>query len=153
MRNPLLHILVALLVGVVAPLCCCQAMAVAGVVCEGQHAAAIEAVTIEADSCCEEHPGDPRSGQETDDQPPSPEKCLTCPSCQGTSGGTSMKAEVNLLSSEQAWNALATIALAVMWDLPPLEAGAAEAPPGWTDTPPFLRANREALRWHCALLV
>ncbi|MBX3404425.1 MAG: hypothetical protein KF699_13520 [Phycisphaeraceae bacterium] len=149
MRHPLLHTLVALLIGVVTPLCCCEAMAFAGSVFGGQHGPAPETT-----SCGHECPGDSASDQQqevpSDDQQPSPGECPSCPSCQGTSGGTGVKAEANLPVFEKVWNALATTAVAVLWNLPPL---AAQSMPGWASDPPFLRANREALRWHCTLLV
>lgn len=152
MRHPLLRILVALLISVATPVCCCQAMALAGSVCDGRFAAAAESA-----SCCHECSDDPLSdqGQEvpTDEVPLSPSDCPSCPSCQGTAGGTGVKAEANLPVFKKVWNALATIAVAVLWSLPPLDAQNALAPPGWASDPPFLKANREALRWHCALLV
>jgi hypothetical protein len=152
MRHPLLRILVALIIGVVTPVCCCQAMALAGSICDGRHA-----VVTKADSCCHECPdgraSDHRQEAPSDEQPPLPGDCPSCPSCEGTSGGTGAKAEVNLPVFEKVWNALATIAVVVLWSLPPLEAQVAPAPPGWAADPPFLKANREALRWHCALLV
>jgi len=152
MRHPLLRILVALLIGVATPVCCCQAMALAGGVCDGRFGAAAESA-----SCCHQCPDSPLSDQEqeapTDEVPPSPSDCPSCPSCQGTSGGTGVKAEANLPVFEKVWNALATIAVAVLWSLLPLDAQNTPAPPGWAADPPFLKANREALRWHCALLV
>jgi hypothetical protein len=152
MRHPLLRILIALLIGVVTPVCCCQAMALAGSICDGRHSA-----LTKSDSCCHECSGDPAPDQPqdapTDDDPGVPGECPSCPSCQGTAGGTGAKAEANLPVFEKFWNALATIAVAVLWNLLPLEAVTAPAPPGWAADPPFLKANREALRWHCALLV
>lgn len=152
MRHPLLRILVALLIGVVTPVCCCQAMAFAGSLCAGRNAS-----VAKAGSCCHECPGDPTSDQQQNapgnDHPGLPGECPSCPSCQGTSGGTGAKVEASLPVFEKVWNALATIAFALLWNLPPLEAQAAIAPPVWAGDPPFLKANREALRWHCALLV
>lgn len=151
MRHPLLRILVALLIGVVTPLCCCQAMALAGSICDGRHAE-----TTSSASCCHECPGDPGPDQQqdspTDDDSDTPGDCRSCPSCQGASGGAGAKAEVNLPAIEKVLDTLETIAVAVLWSLPPLESQDASAPPGWAAAPPFLKANREALRWHCALL-
>lgn len=152
MRHPLLRILVALFIGVITPLCCCVVQAVAENACGGQHSAAVELA-----SCCNGCSTQPGSDQDQDDpteEPPSsPEKCPSCPSCQGTSGGTGAKAEIRVPAIEQVLDALATIALAAFWNLPPLDAEAAPPLPGWASDPPFLKANREALRWHCALLV
>lgn len=152
MRHPLLRILVALLIGVITPLCCCQAMAMAGSVCGGPH----EAVAA-PDSCChgcseDSAPADEQSTP-TDDDAPAPGKCPSCPSCQGTSAGTGAKVEARLPAFEQQWDAISTLALAALWELPPRVLRIRPVPPGWTHAPPYLKANREALRWHCALLV
>jgi hypothetical protein len=170
MRHPLLRILVALLIGVVTPLCCCQAAALAGGACAGKHVAAAE-----SDSCCggrvgetrtdegpaeqpcQDQPRDDSQDQSQDrpdhDQPSPPGKCPSCPSCQGTSAGTGISAEARLPAFEQQWNALATFALAVLWTMEAPEALVAPHPPGWAHYPPHLKANRDAQRWHCALLV
>ncbi len=151
MRHPLLRILVALLIGVVTPLCCCQAMALAGSLCNGRQAAATE-----LGSCCHECPLDPASDQRqtpTDDQPPLPGECPSCPSCQGTSGGTGAKSEASLPAFEQQWHASAMVAIAVVWNFSNPGPEATPSQPRWTADPPHLKANREALRWHCALLV
>jgi len=152
MRHPLLRILVALLIGVASPLCCCQAMAMAGGVCGERHE-----VAAKADSCCQGCSGDPSSDQEQDapeqEDPHTPGKCPSCPSCQGTSAGTGVKAEARLPAFEPQWDALSTLALAALWELPPTALQFKTVLPGWSHDPPFLRANRDALRWHCALLV
>jgi hypothetical protein len=156
MRHPLLRILVALLIGVVTPLCCCQAALLVGSACDGQHL-----VAAEIDSCCggcsTETASRPASDRPQDDpnedQPPSPGECPSCPSCQGTTGGTGAKAESRLPAFEQQWDALATFALAVLWTFPTPDAKVLPISPGWALDPPHLKANREALRWHCALVV
>lgn len=170
MRHPLLRILVALLIGVVTPLCCCQAAALAGGACSGGHVS-----TAVSDSCCggcdsgagsDERPAEqPCSDQSQDDQqdqsqdqpcqdqPSHPGKCPSCPSCQGTSSGTGVNAEARLPAFEQQWNALATFTLTVLWTIDAPETNLASRPPGWAKSPPHLKANRDAQRWHCALLV
>ena len=152
MRHPLLRILVALFIGVIAPLCCCTVQALAGNLCGGTHE-----VSVQSDSCCHGCSGDPTSSDEqqtpTDHDEHAPGKCPSCPSCQGTAVGAGVKFEARGLALEQQFHALATLALAVLWELPPLDARAAPSLPGWASAPPFLKANREALRWHCALLV
>ena len=47
MRHPFLRILVALLIGVITPLCCCRAALLVGSACDGKHL-----VAAEMDSCC-----------------------------------------------------------------------------------------------------
>jgi hypothetical protein len=151
MRHPLLRILVALLIGVVTPLCCCQAMAIVGSGCGLGHAAASV-----SDACC----GGCKDGSESGegDAPvepstPHPSDCPSCPSCQGTASGPGLKADATLPTIEQAWNAIATCALAVVLDLPEADDAAHHGRPSWWRDPPCIRANREALRWHCALIV
>ena len=151
MRHPLLRILIALLIGVASPVCCCQVMALAGSACESGHAAA------EADSCCHECPFDPASDDleevRSDAPLPSSSDCPSCPSCRGASVGKAAKSEANFPVFEEFWDTLATLSLAVLWELPALEAKCATVRPGWGDDPAFLKSNREALRWHCTLLV
>lgn len=152
MRHPLLRILVALLIGVVTPLCCCQATAIVGSGCGEPHTAAIK-----PNSCCNGCADDPASKQHrdapTDNEPPAPGKCPSCPSCDGTPAGTAINVEARLPAFEHDWDVIATLALAVLWDLPSLETRVTASPPGWASDPPFLKANREAQRWYCALVV
>ncbi len=152
MRHPLLRILVALLIGVVSPLCCCRAMAVVGTPCGGAHVAAVE-----SESCCGGCVGDPASEQgreaPTDERPHAPGECPSCPSCDGVAGGAAAKVESKLPAFEPQPEWLAAVTVAVLWNLPPLDLTSAVRSPGWASDPPFLKANREALRWHCALLV
>ncbi len=156
MRHPLLRILVALLIGVVTPLCCCQAALLVDSACDGNHL-----VAAETDPCCggcstetaSRQASDPQRDHSNEEQPLSPDECPSCPSCQGTSGGTGVKAESRLPAFEQQWDALATFALAVLWTIPNPDAKVLPLSPGWALGPPYLKANREALRWHCALVV
>lgn len=152
MRHPLLRILVALLIGVITPLCCCQATAMVGSGCDGPHA-----VAIEPDSCCNGCDDDPASQQDrdapTDNEQPAPGKCPSCPSCDGTSAGTAINVEARLPAFEHDWDVIATLALAVLWDLPSLETRVTASSPGWASDPPFLKSNREAQRWYCSLVV
>jgi hypothetical protein len=156
MRHPLLRILVALLIGVVTPLCCCQAALLVGSACDGKHL-----VAVEMDSCCggcstetaSHRASDPQPDDSNEEPPLSPDECPSCPSCQGTSGGTGVKAESRLPAFEQQWDALATFSLAVLWTIPTPDARVVPLSPGWALGPPHLKANRDALRWHCALVV
>jgi len=162
MRHPLLRILVALLVGMITPLCCCRATAMLGTECGGWDArdarvARIQGIRI--DSCCD-RPGNARSNQTqdapADDQQPSPEHaptCPACPSCNGTLTGTGINVENRSPVSEHEWDGIVTLALAMALECPPLQTQAVALLSGWVSDPPFLIANREALRWHCALLV
>ena len=87
-----------------------------------------------------------------DDQSP-PEECPSCPSCQGTAAGTGAKIEARLLALEKQSDVIATLTLGATWNLPFREARTVTYMIGLVADPPFIRANREALRWHCALLV
>lgn len=64
-----------------------------------------------------------------------------------------MKVEARLPVSEPHWDAFSTLSLAALWELPSTALRVSPALPGWTLAPPFLKANRDAQRWHCALLV
>lgn len=149
MRHPLLKVLAALFMGILAPLCCCQAMALAGSACGD---ATVR--EIRQDTCCQSCKGEPRS---TDDGPPTdhershPGDCPSCPSCQGTANGAGLRAEARLAAPQLDWNAIATIALAATIAPSWLhEASITGSLSSW-GKPPYARANREAQRWHCAL--
>ena len=152
MRHPLLRILVALLIGLVTPLCCCQAMAMAGGGCGDRHE-----VAPAPDACChgcsQDSAPDRQRSKPTGDDSSAPGKCPSCPSCQGTSSGTGMKADVRLPAFEQQWNVLVASALASLGMIETPQCVLAPSPPVWALGPPHLKANREALRWHCALVV
>lgn len=152
MRHPLLRILMALLIGVCTPMCCCRAMALAGSVCDGRF------VTLtEAESCCQkcsrDHAPDQRPEAPAHDDSCPPGGCPSCPSCQGASSIAGVKAEASVAVFEEVLNTLATIDLSLLCVLAPLDFEPALKRPGWATDPPFLKANRDAQRWHCALLV
>ena len=159
MRHPLLRILVALLMGVVTPLCCCQAAAVAGGGCTRTQASAPEADTCgggcSGETACDRGSGE--SGDEPDsDRHPVPGSCSSCPSCQGTSGGTGStggSAESRLPVFKQDWNGLETFSLELSWVTGAPESALVPRAPGWVQSPPYLKANRDAQRWYCALIV
>lgn len=155
MRHPLLRILVALIIGVSLPLCCCQAMMLVGGACDG----ASDTVELQASCCpsCLDESSGSRSPTPvhtpSNDENSHPDDCPSCPSCQGLSGGAGLKVEAKLPALEQQWNALATIAIAVFFDLPkPDEAIVPGCPSRW-GSPPHVKANRDAQRWHCALTI
>ncbi len=151
MPHSLLRILVALLIGVWSPLCCCQAMMLAGSVCEISHS-----VAAVSDSCCHncedrpvsenEHPSSGLDGQH-------PSDCKSCPSCQGLSSGAGLKIEAGLASVEEQWNAIATIARDVFFHVPRRDDAIVPGRPLWWGSPPYVKANRETLLWHCALTI
>ncbi len=64
-----------------------------------------------------------------------------------------MNVETRLPAFDQHWNALATIALVALWTVDATDANLVLRQPGWALSPPYLKANRDAQRWQCALLV
>lgn len=164
MRHPMLRILVALLIGVWSPLCCCQASVLAGTACGTMHRAepVVQSLAQNAISaCCHRCDGTllPEEGGSTSDGSGSvptgdpPGSCPSCPTCQGLSNSVGLQIDAKFPSLDQQWNALATLALAVLFRLAePEDAIIARMPPWW-GSPPHIKANREALRWHCALVV
>ncbi len=150
MRQPLLRILVALLLGMWIPLCCCQAMALAGDAC-----GSTPTPQAKADSCCQGCHAAPSDQESTpdDDKRSLPSDCTSCPSCQGTSAGAGLTVETKLPTLEQNWNAAAAMALVVLTDLPKPDAAISPGLPSRWDDRLFIKANREAQRWFCALIV
>lgn len=151
MRHPLLRILVALLIGLWSPLCCCQAMTLAGSTCGD----AVPEVAS-SDSCCQDlassssDAGDCESGQW---DVPAPSDCSSCPSCQGTSGGAGLKVDSRLPSVSHEFNLVATLANTYVLSLPKPDEAVKPSARSWWRTPLHLRANRVSQRWHCALVV
>lgn len=150
MRQPLLRILVALIIGMWIPLCCCQAMALAGDAC-----GSTPTPQAKADSCCQGFLA-AHSDQESipdDDERSLPGDCTSCPSCQGTSAGAGLTLEAKPPTLEQKWNTAAATALLVLSDLPRPDAAISPGLPSCWDDRLFIKANREAQRWFCALIV
>lgn len=151
MRHPLLRILFALLIGAWLPLCCCQATALARTACGGLHTP-----QVQANSCCQGCDEEPRHGEDyaTGEHESSlPGDCVSCPASQGTSGGAGLTVEAKLPTLEQKWNATASIALAVLFDLRQPDEATGPGHPLWWDDVASIKANRDALRWHCALII
>lgn len=151
MRHPLLHILLALFIGVWSPLCCCQASALAGTVCGGTHFKAPE-----QDSCCSNCADESQSSEHnapTNDNRSLPRECPSCPSCQGLASGVMLRAEAKLPTFEQELNFVATIVLSTITSLPRLENSIIPSHALWWASPPHIKANREIQRWHCALTI
>src|SRR5688572_27424246 len=80
MRHPLLRILLALVIGVVSPMCCCHAAAVAGAACGPIEAQAAE---TPAHSCCSACRGDAEDEPEPASPTPDDQPCPDCNSCDG----------------------------------------------------------------------
>lgn len=151
MRNPLLRILAALVIGVWSPLCCCQVTALIGTACRS----IAEAPVAKAGCCSKCHEeSKQRDGDHSNDPKGSPlSECPSCPSCQGTSSGAGLKAESTSPAIERACDTAAVIVAVVLHDQPRMGAMVRPILPSWWGDPPFVRANREALRWQCALIV
>lgn len=152
MHQPILRIIVALLIGVWSPLCCCQAMAFIGGACDGR-----PSPTASVESCCADCSDVPaRSTNENSplgDRESHPPDCPSCPSCQALSGEAVLQVEAKSPTLDNEWTAIATIALLGQIDPPHADEPMDLRHPSWWHGPPFLRANREALRWHCALIL
>ena len=149
MRHPLIRILVALLIGVCTPLCCCQAMALARTACEST----LDPQEKSA-ACCQSCHAQPSSNEESapeDHEGSLPRDCPSCPSCQGASDEAALKVEAKFSTLDQELNAIATIAFLVLSDLPMPDPAMIAGLPSWRGDRLFIKANREALRWFCAL--
>lgn len=151
MRHPLLRILVALLIGLWSPLCCCQAMTLAGSICDF-----VAAEQASSDSCCQNRESPPPGADDCSldqGEVPAPTECSSCPSCQGTSGGAGSNAESRLPSVSHEFNSVATLASCRVFGLSKPDEAVKPSGLSWWRTPLHLRANRDSLRWHCALVV
>lgn len=154
MRHPFLRILAALLIGLSWPACCCRASAMLGGVCGGTHETAAQPDDEGcSDSCCG-HKADDTPTDVPSQQPHSPDApCPSCPSCLGvvTSVGVPSQAKADL----DVGLSLLNVAVCVPSDS--LSCCSSSVTPlttdGWTGPRPFLRSNRAAQRWHCALIV
>jgi len=154
MRHPLMRILVALLVGVWAPICCCRATTFLNTSCRETVAHA----TVSEESCCSR--GCRTSTPEaTPDHDPlhdgrlPPGGCKTCPSCVGSSGASGVLTGKDGPSKATAMNEVPAMLPA---PIVVVRRGMPVAPPNtrnWSGDQGCQRANRSALRWHCALNV
>lgn len=167
MRHPLLRVFLALLIGVWSPLCCCQAAALVGTTCGMMTEPRASADLGAADSCCqccddEEPPGDgalpsdPGEIVRAGSAAPGAPVCPTCQACQGSPVSAALHADAKIATVEQHRNALVTLGWAVLPDVQSLrgaDAGSAPPPAWWWCGPPHLKANRDAQRWHCALVI
>lgn len=153
-RHPLLRMLLALIIGLWSPMCCCRAMAMTGMACGGSG----ETESAAVDGCCDESPDRSPAGEEPGSCPdrsePAPLGCPSCPACNGAPGvssGAGIKGEARLEAAGQEWTPQAC----VVWATLGREAGwlvsAGPARPPWRGVMPHVKANRDAQRWHCAL--
>lgn len=172
MRHPLLRILIALLVGMASPLCCCQAALFTGDTCGPSPVVVVftpeAAPTPAAPSrCCssakchdEQPPATSPTNSDTDNHnspahthnPSQP--CDTCPTCYSTI----KQASIDNLSSSTL-NAFAKqylcsdAAFPTLVELLRLELHAKQPQAYSQSDDAHIRPNRAALRWHCALIV
>lgn len=146
MHHPLFHILIAMLVGVCSPLCCCQMTAMAGGAC-----GAFESAESVADDCCrssesqrpsEDDPS--RSGREGSGS-------RDCQSCPGASVDAGLTVDSRLPTLERRWNAIATIEVRVQFQLIEADGKSVLCDAPRRGRPPRVKSNRAVQRWHCAL--
>ena len=157
MRHPTFRILIALLMVACAPLCCCQANSWLGFVRgTAQTSIANTADASDADeaSCCElciKRKSEPPKHHDNG-QTPCESGCKVCPSCQGVAGGSGLDGHIKppqfdateLLPPPFRW-------AVVCFLLEPSDTQLIPSHDGSTCV--HLRANRELLRWQCALIV
>jgi hypothetical protein len=161
----LLRILMAIVVGLGSPLCCCQAAMITGAVTgtAGQCPMGEERATPSSarSSCCDHCRDEPAAGQppsgdsDSSDHQSSPcdrTPCNDCPGCQGVLG---------LARLDDGGAALKSLALAmtVLFIAPPVVLAPVvytlenESPPQPPDHLDCDAGGRVLLRWHCALVI
>lgn len=162
MRHPTFRILIALLMAACAPLCCCQASSWLGFV-RGTAAAAAPTLAFSSAEdgsdgdkapCCElciKRSSQKRS-QHENEQTPCESGCKVCPSCQGVAGGSGLDGHVKV----PQFNAGEILPPPFLWAvlccvIEPH--GVLISGPARDGQPACARANRELLRWQCALIV
>lgn len=64
-----------------------------------------------------------------------------------------MKAETRLPAVANEPDAAASLVLAALLDVAHPNAAVGAERRSWSSDPPFVRANRDLLRWHCALTI
>lgn len=109
-----------------------------------------------AESCC--HGCQDVSGVDEGESPIDPERshqndCPSCPSCKGPTTSALLNADAKPPTMEQDWSSIATPVLAVYLDSISCYQAVRPNRPSWWRDPPFVNANRDALRWHCALIL
>lgn len=165
--HPLLRILAAFLIGLWSPLCCCQSEVLLGSHCPSQDAAinAPPSASPKTKSCCgsgdscgkQDRSRAPAQSQEPSTDPlspateDSPTSCNSCPSCLTTAREGFARQSVETESA--SWISF-SVPPATLWEPPSLhQLRHSDCKPSWPVEFHHLRANRSALRWHCALIV
>lgn len=173
MRHPLLRILVALFVGVWSPLCCCQAALLAGTSCPTDGSARTSHSNDESPAerplCCSKEgcgqqrgveagrSADPESGPFDGHTPTDRPECPSCPACRGDAAGSGLlnaepKPERHSESESPGFVNAVALATGLKFECT-LGAGG-----GWgvrlrDGALAHLHTNRDAQRWHCALVI
>jgi hypothetical protein len=148
-----IHLLLVLLIGSSSPICCCRAMALLGGSCGPERSEAMvlaDAAVACGGGCCRTGPATAdRDDEDGGDRGPVPD-CAECPACHVDVAGPRGELDATSLAAIAAAFAL------VEQEGRSIDACAApdevdQCAPERSD-PPSLRANRCALRWHCALV-
>ena len=164
MTSPFLRIVLALVIGLWSPLCCCQAAMVAGALtgtpgdCTGSNKkTAASPIKVGCCDHCGDEPSNPGSSDHSsstnhDRSPGDRSPCNDCPGCQGTLGLSRLdKADTAMQALALA---MAVLVIVVPVDLP-LTLPTVTLPfwPRLPDHLPLYAGGRSLLRWHCALVV
>ncbi len=161
MLESMFKLLLALLVGIVSPLCCCEATALAGTSCAVVGVATSDTRSDEASCCggCRDRASDAAAlaphqvaSKAAPRDPTHPGTCPTCPKCKGVQS-IALDHGPKLPALDNTWTTLATITIAAILDSSHSMNSIGSRPPSWRADPPSVKANRDALRWHCALIV
>lgn len=158
MVHPVIRILVALLMAVWMPLCCCQAALLVGVACNVEQP--LDVATAQPDSsgdeCCHRcQVAEPTDLQNSPDSTPpsSTTPCKSCDLCKRAIG-SGLDSTTKLTRAEQADATVPTITfVSALPDTFVQHAASSSSLDPRYSAPPHVRANRSALRWHCALMV
>ncbi len=154
MRLNWLNPLLALVIALWAPMCCCQAALLAGApIPTPCHASSGDdhAAETDADHCCCDADA---SDAATESDPVAPHDglpCDSCPTCFGKPAlGTTLDGGVRIDTDALAATLVVFIVAGLDGTLSP---PATVIGPREHGPPHHTRANRAALRWHCALNV
>lgn len=163
MRHPLLRILVALIVGLWSPMCCCQAAMFIGGACPSCPRPETPAPEPEPECCCCKHAPTPAPGSSCGDsptqadssphQPDSKHPCNSCPACKGSAATTaSASAAISFHLPALQFDLFATLLLA-NFDCPVFSPQLDRPTAQWSPRGCIPRESRDVLRRHCALIV
>lgn len=149
MRRPFVRILMAFLIGLWSPMCCCHAAWMTGQPCGAEVTRDADGAA-RADDCCG-RPVEPGSESPPESSTPT---CEQCSACQGNSPSFGALQSAQVKIKPVALDALSTFVLGVV--LATENNAALASPPGPVEgrvPPATTRAGRTLLRWHCALIV